>query len=77
MTKSTETTRQRLARAIEKDGRELAAARLQCSLSQLLSLMEGDTKTPGLRLARAIEEVYSIPMEDWLALPASRNIQIM
>ncbi len=70
-----EESRRRFAAAVKEDGgHEVAAARLKCSVSQVSNII-GGKRDVGLRIARAIEEVYSIPMENWLEeLPASRKL---
>lgn len=71
--KPPEKTRERLKKAIEKDGFEIAAGRLRCSVLQVQLIVRGE-RNPSLRLAGAIEEVYKISMRDWIDGPASRTI---
>lgn len=61
------------AEVVKKEGRELVAARLRCSVVQVKNI-ETSAQDPGLRTACAIEECYAIPMNAWVARPASRKI---
>jgi uncharacterized membrane protein len=63
-----ENTRKRFVEEVSKDGKEMAAARLGCSVTSVLFIMTGK-RDPGLRIAHAIEEVYKIATEDWLEKP--------
>jgi transcriptional regulator with XRE-family HTH domain len=64
--------RSRFGEAIAKDSKELAAGKLGCSVTQVIGIAKGE-RSPGLRIAAAIEEVYGIAMGDWLERPVSRK----
>lgn len=68
-----EETKNKFAALIADDGIELAAARLLCSSAQILCIIKG-TRSPGLRLAIAIEDVYGLPVREWISVAISRII---
>lgn len=64
-------TRKRFAAVVKKEGEAMVAVRLQCSVSQIRSII-AERRNLGLRIAIAIEEAYGIPAGDWVDRPASR-----
>lgn len=64
---------QKFAKVVEREGRVLVAARLGCSVTQVIYIASGK-REPGLRIACAIEEVYEIPMQSWVERPAARKL---
>lgn len=72
---SIDNTRRRFEAAVRNDGGPSAAAyRLGCSTTQVLYIING-TRNPGMRLARAIQAVYSIEMQDWVESPKMRSVK--
>lgn len=68
-------TRKLFADLVAKDGGPTAAAaRLGCSSTQVSYIVE-DKRNPGMRLARAIEAIYNIPMQDWVEPPRVKTIK--
>lgn len=73
-----EKARAMFAEIVDKDGKELVAARLGCSVQQVVNIKKGPSaggQDPGLRNACAIEEVYKIPMRSWVPRPAAKEIK--
>ncbi len=71
---SPDQTRKRFAKLVKKDGNPATAARLLCSTTQVQYIVEGK-RNPGMRLARRIEAIYGIPMQDWVETPKIRNVK--
>lgn len=66
-------TRKRFAEILEREGREVVAAKIGCSVSHAVYVAKGE-RDIGLKLAVAIEEVYSLPAIGWVERPAAPNI---
>lgn len=68
-------TLKRFAALVEKDGgTTAAAARIGCSTTGVVYIIEGK-RNPGMKLARAIQAVYGIPMEDWIEPPKMHMVK--
>lgn len=68
-----EQARQRFAKIVERDGKEMVAARLGCSVTQVIYIVQGK-RDPGMRISCAIEEIYEIAMHEWVERPAAKRI---
>lgn len=55
-------------RVNEHGGSRASAASLGCSRSYVDMIIKG-SRRPGMRTARAIEELFGIPMQAWVAWP--------
>ena len=64
---------QKFAKIVDQEGRVLVAARLGCSVTQVIYIAQGK-REPGLRIACAIEEVYEIPPQAWVEKPAAPKL---
>jgi len=65
--------RSRFCEIVEKEGKELVAAKLGCSVNQVINIKKGPNdggQDPGMRVGAAIESVYEIPMKSWVEAPA-------
>lgn len=66
-------TRKRFSTIVAKEGKEVVAAKIGCSVTHVLYISEGKREI-GLRLAVAVQEVYGLPAVDWVERPAAPNI---
>lgn len=57
--------RRRFAEIVEEKGSVSVAAKLGCSVTQVLWVASG-RRNPGLKIACAIEEAYKIPVKSWI-----------
>lgn len=68
-------TRKHFAKLVKNAGGASAVAlRVGCSVDMIALLIKG-TRTPGMKLARAIQELYKIPMADWLDAPRIETVE--
>ena len=70
-----EQTRKHFSKVVEnKGGPSAVAVQLNCSANMISQIMKGRRK-PGMQMARAIKELFSIPMEDWVEAPKFETVQ--
>lgn len=62
----TEAARRTFIRLVESyGGKEATAGALRCSVSTVTQIMAAD-RNPGLEIAYGIEQLFGIPMQDWV-----------
>ena len=69
--------KKRLAKVVGKipGGQREAAAVLGVAESTISRLLDG-TRAPSLRQARAIQELWGIPMDTWLPAPEIATVKV-
>ena len=71
---SPEQTHKKFVKIVESEGTTKVAARLGCYVAQVSCIVSGK-RNPGMRVARAIQEIYEIKMEDWVEAPKVETIK--